>query len=175
MGVRLSGRGKISTDKALLYTVAQIVGSFLGACVAAYLTKGQTILPGPGQGYEMGHVIIAEFFFSAFLVYTVLNVATTSKQSGNDYFGLAIGSVVVVGAVSVGGISGCCLNPAVSTGLGLAHMTFALATGASVEWAVLCTNLLTYFTIPLAGAVLAVFLFRFAREDEKSGLYVQLE
>jgi len=53
------------------------------------------------------------------LVSVVLHTAASKSTAGNNYFGLAIGAVVMVGIASVGGISGGFFNPAVLLGLGL--------------------------------------------------------
>ncbi len=47
----------------------------------------------------------------------MLNVATAKGTSGNSFYGLAIGFTVLVGAFSVGNISGGAFNPAVATGI----------------------------------------------------------
>ena len=46
--------------------------------------------------------MICEFWYSMALVYVVLNVATTRKGEGNQYFGLAIGFTVVAAALAIG-------------------------------------------------------------------------
>ena len=56
-------------------------------------------------------------FFTFALVYVVLNVATAKGTSGNSFYGLAIGFTVLVGAFSVGNISGGAFNPAVAVGI----------------------------------------------------------
>lgn len=52
------------------------------------------------------------------------------KAENNHYFGLAIGIVVMSGAISVGGISGGAFNPAVALGLcvssGFTNLGYAL-------------------------------------------------
>jgi aquaporin Z len=58
-----------------------------------------------------------EFPFTFALVYVVLKVATVKGASGNSFYGLAIGFTVLVGAVSVGNISGGAFNPAVATAI----------------------------------------------------------
>jgi aquaporin Z len=47
----------------------------------------------------------------------VLNTATAKGTSGNSFYGLAIGFTVLVGAFSVGSISGGAFNPAVAVGI----------------------------------------------------------
>jgi aquaporin Z len=46
-----------------------------------------------------------------------LNVATSKGTMGNSFYGLAIGFTVLVGATTVGGISGGAFNPAVGLGV----------------------------------------------------------
>jgi aquaporin Z len=57
------------------------------------------------------------------LAFTVLNVATVGGTKGNSYYGLAIGFTIMVGAYSVGGISGGAFNPAVAVGITLMHLS----------------------------------------------------
>jgi aquaporin Z len=61
--------------------------------------------------------LLAEFLFTFALVYVVLNTATAKGTSGNSFYGLAIGFTVLVGAFSVGNISGGAFNPAVAVGI----------------------------------------------------------
>ena len=78
----------------------------------------------------MTQVIVGEFLFTFALCYVVLQVATSKKTEGNSYYGLAIGSTVMVGSFAVGGIF--CLgafNPAVAVGLGLIHSTCWVGVG----------------------------------------------
>ena len=76
-----------------------------------------------------------------------LNVATAKGTSGNSYFGLAIGFTVLVGAFTVGGISGGAFNPAVVAGL---IVIGKLA--ASCAWIHLTGN--------VAGGILAALAFK---------------
>ena len=52
-------------------------------------------------------------------MFVVLNVARSKDTAGNSYFGFAIGFTVLVGALSVGKISGGAFNPAVAFGITL--------------------------------------------------------
>eukprot|EP00929_Paragymnodinium_shiwhaense_P060492 TRINITY_DN30204_c0_g1_i3.p1 TRINITY_DN30204_c0_g1~~TRINITY_DN30204_c0_g1_i3.p1 ORF type:complete len:292 (-),score=53.29 TRINITY_DN30204_c0_g1_i3:77-952(-) len=88
------------------------------------------------------------------LCFVVLNVAVASASQPNQYFGLAIGSVIVSGGYAIGGISGACLNPAVTMGL----VSSALGDGA--------LHGLGWMTAEFMGACVAVVLFRLVRPDE---------
>merc|ERR1719183_3319587 len=63
----------------------------------------------------------AEALFTAYLCFTVLNVAC-SRDKSKDMFGLAIGFVIVVAGFAIGGISGAYLNPAVAIGADFGDM-----------------------------------------------------
>ena len=110
-------RGALSWGQLIPYWLFQV----LGAACAALLVAHYAVLPeAVGCPFSWAQVVIGEFLFTFALCYVVLQVATSPKTEGNSYYGLAIGSTVLVGAFAVGGIF--CLgafNPAVAVGLGL--------------------------------------------------------
>ena len=114
-------RGALAWGQLIPYWIFQVLG---GAC-AALLVAHYAVLPElSGCPFTPVQVIIGEFLFTFALCYVVLLVATSEKTQGNSYYGLAIGSTVLVGAFAVGGIF--CLgafNPAVAVGLGLIKST----------------------------------------------------
>jgi aquaporin Z len=69
--------------------------------------------------------MLAEFLFTFALAFVVLSVATAKSVVGNSYYGLAIGSTVMVGAFAVGGVSGGAFNPAVALGITIMHLSAA--------------------------------------------------
>ncbi|MBX9636112.1 MAG: aquaporin, partial [Nitrosomonas sp.] len=91
-------RGKCTMADVPVYLTAQILGAVAGALTAQFLV---------GSGTAAGTIdvtksLIAEFLFTFALAYVVLNVATAKGTSGNSFYGLAIGFVVMAGAFSVG-------------------------------------------------------------------------
>ena len=56
------------------------------------------------------------------LCFVVLNVAATAKNKPNEYYGLAIGFVIIAGGYAGGGISGGAFNPAVAFGIDTASV-----------------------------------------------------
>merc|ERR1719182_588121 len=150
-------RGRMAVNEAATYMAVQIVGGFLGAFSYSVMTGGAFILA-PAWQYTAGAAVAVELMYSALLCYVVLNVATTAKDTGNQYFGLAIGLTVTSAAVAVGSISGCSLNPAVSFGSMLAG---AMRHGfSSVHfWAL-------YILTPFLGAYLAALMFLCVRPEE---------
>ena len=51
------------------------------------------------------------------LCFVVLNTAAAKNNTPNQFYGLAIGFVIIVGAYGAGAISGGCFNPAVALGM----------------------------------------------------------
>ena len=86
-----------------------------------------------------------------FLVFVILNVATSKATEGNSYYGLAIGFTVLAGAYAVGPVSGGAFNPAVGFG---PIVVDALAGDGSFG------NFWLYVVGPIAGGLLAVPVFR---------------
>lgn len=125
------------------YWVAQVLGAVFAALVTGYLKPDAVVT---AADPAIGQAFVAEFLFTFALVYVVLNVATARGTKDNSYFGLAIGFTVLVGAYSVGAISGGAFNPAVAVGitvLGLSAPAFL--------WVFIVANLL--------GGAAAGFLF----------------
>ena len=120
-------RGALCWCKLIPYWIAQL----LGAASAALLVAHYAIIPEfAGCPFSWIQVVIGEFLFTFALCYVVLQVATSPKTEGNSYYGLAIGSTVLVGAFAAGGIF--CLgafNPAVAVGLALIKSTCWVGAG----------------------------------------------
>src|SRR5215472_11702687 len=141
LGVYL--RGKLPLDDVAPYWVAQLAGAFLAAWLAKF-----TVHPGvvhtlsTSGAHQIFSAMLAEFVFTFALVFVVLNVATSKDQPGNQFFGLAIGFTVAVGAFAVGSISGGTFNPAVAFGAMLMGL---------LNWG----NFYIYLIGNLAGAALA--------------------
>ena len=142
-------RGALSWAQLIPYWIFQIAGA---AC-AALLVGHYAVLPELGAcPFTITQVVIGEFLFTFALCYVVLLVATSPKTEGNSYYGLAIGSTVLVGAFAAGGIF--CLgafNPAVAVGLGLIKSTCWIGAGL-----ISVTNL-------VAGAC-AALVYKFVEE-----------
>jgi aquaporin Z len=138
-------RGKCPTCDYVAYIIAQLIGACLAAGATLYLKSGASGLT-PGV-VSVGPALLAEFLFTFALCYVVLNVATCDSVAANSYYGLAIGSTVMVGAFAVGSVSGGAFNPAVALGIILMHVS---AIG----------NLWLLVLGELLGAVAAALLFR---------------
>ena len=137
-------RGRCEARDVVPYWTAQLVGALAAAVTVGYLRSGATVA---AMIPPVGPAIVAELLFTFALAYVVLNVATSKGTAGNSFYGLAIGLTVMVGAFSVGDISGGAFNPAVALGL--------CAMGI-VAW----PSLWLYLAADFTGAALAAVVFR---------------
>jgi glycerol uptake facilitator-like aquaporin len=97
---------------------------------------------------ERPAAFVAEFLFTFALAYVVLNSAMSKDTAYNSFYGLAIGMTVMVGAFSVGAISGGAFNPAV-------------ALGVVVTKLVNLADVWVHFVADLAGGLVAGITFKF--------------
>jgi aquaporin Z len=137
-------RGRCDTKDVAPYMIFQIMGAVLAALVVKFLKGGAAVLPLQPQTVP---ALLAEFLFTFALVYVVLNVAAAKGTSGNSFYGLAIGFTVLVGAFSVGNISGGAFNPAVAVGISVLGLS---------SWA----NIWIYLLADFAGAAVAAGAFK---------------
>merc|ERR1719265_435735 len=138
-----------------IYIVVQLVG---GVCAGlSYLALyGDAFNLAPTGDYGVIQAGMAELLYTFMLCFVVLNVACSVKSGNcpNQFYGLAIGFVIVAGAYSAGNISGGCFNPAVAFGIDVssAHKGFGYS--------------FLYLIFELAGAALASGLHRVVRPEE---------
>jgi len=143
--------------RALIYMAMQTLGGLLG-CVVAFTLYGNSFNLEPQGQFGIKQAAVSEILYTFMLCFVVLNTACTKANSGNQYFGLAIGFVIVAGGYAVGGISGGALNPAVALGVDLASV---LKHGFGYS--------LMYVLFEFVGAALAAGLFRVVRAEEFGG------
>jgi aquaporin Z len=142
--------GKIKKDDAIKYVGIQLIAGFVAAVVYSFL-KGKFFVPEPAAHTSWMTAFVVEALFTFLLVHTILRVAVSDKVKGNDYFGLAIGLALFVGAAAGGPISAGVYNPAVGVGPLLLDFT-KLSTREP--------NILLYVVGPLAGAALASYVYK---------------
>jgi len=147
-------RGKCPTSDLPGYLIGQLLGALAASFVVLHM-KGQPDLA--GQQIQLGNFalvpILAEFFGAFAIAFVVLNVATAKANTGNSFYGLAIGFTVVACAFALGPYSGGAFNPAVASGL----VAMGLASASSL-WIYLLGN--------LAGGAAAAVAFRFLSEAD---------
>ncbi len=144
-------RGKCEAKDVAPYMIFQIIGATLAA-FAVKLLKGATAVT-PLQ-LPIVPALLAEFLFTFALVYVVLNTATAESTSGNSFYGLAIGFTVLVGAFSVGNVSGGAFNPAVAVGISIMGLS---------SW----PNIWIYLVADFAGGLAASGVFKALNPADK--------
>lgn len=165
VGIALTCRGSkfkpsISWMSVGLYIGTQVVAGILAGLIGYGLTGSGNVWSPAAGARGVGPAFCAEVLYTFALVSVVLNVATTDETSGgNAFFGFAIGMTVFVGAVSIGQISGCVLNPAVGTGIILTHAFFGGGTQA-------LASIWLYWLGPLCGAALAAAIYFITNPQE---------
>jgi len=154
-------RGKLPARDVVPYMISQLFGAIVAALTSHFIT-GATFAPAPGATATVTQALLIETLFTFALALVVLNVATSRKNEGNSFFGLAIGFTVLVGAFAGGGISGGAFNPAVGVGPALANLILG-AGSLSQIW--------IYLVGPFAGGALAALMFRAQNpEDAEQGI-----
>ena len=120
------------------------------------LLRGYCISLLPDHKVFLDNNIILGEFSRCMLCFVVLNVAVAKKNlsESNQFFGLAIGLVIVAGAYGAGAVSGGCFNPAVAFGIDISSIFLGFG------WSFL------YIFFELVGAALAVFLFKLVRPED---------
>ena len=149
-------RGRCSIADVVPYIVSQVAGAVVAALTVKFLFAGEKMAAVQAMDLSktIPQALLAEFLYTFALAYVVLNVATAKANANNSFYGLAIGSAVMAGAFSVGGISGGAFNPAVAVGI----TTLGLAAVA---------NIWIYLVADFAGAALAAIVFKIINPDDK--------
>ena len=149
-------RGLLSVKEAIKYILSQLSGAILAVLLVNWLSESiLELLPmkvGPNPNVSPIQILIVEAIFTFALVLVILNVATNPKTEGNSYYGLAIGFTIMAAAFAGGGISGGVYNPAVGTGPIL--IDAIMGDGGTLS------NLWYYLVGPIAGAVLATYVYK---------------
>ena len=144
-------RGRCETKDVIPYWVAQLLAGVAAALVAVFLVgKSGT----PMEIKNVPAAFVAEFLFTFALAYVVLNSATSKDTANNSFYGLAIGMTVMVGAFSVGAISGGAFNPAVALGLAVMKL-------------VNFPDIWIHIVADFAGGLVAALTFKFLNPTDK--------
>ena len=143
-------RGRCEARDVIPYWVAQLAAAAAAAFVAVFLV-GKS-----GTPMELKNIPVAfaaEFLFTFALAYVVLNCATSKETANNSFYGLAIGMTVMVGAFSVGALSGGAFNPAVALGAGMMKL-------------VNLPDIWIHVVADLAGGLVAGLTFKFLNPED---------
>jgi aquaporin Z len=146
-------RGRMRGIDVLPYFGAQIAGGLLGAVAARMIVNPASIEAISFSGREIVVALFAEFLFTFFLAYVVLNVATSQDHADNSFYGLAIGFILFAGVSAVGALSGAAFNPAVA----IAASAIGLFSWSAI-WVFLVAN--------FAGGAIAALVFRLLNPED---------
>eukprot|EP00441_Pelagodinium_beii_P019355 CAMPEP_0197668156 /NCGR_PEP_ID=MMETSP1338-20131121/68415_1 /TAXON_ID=43686 ORGANISM="Pelagodinium beii, Strain RCC1491" /NCGR_SAMPLE_ID=MMETSP1338 /ASSEMBLY_ACC=CAM_ASM_000754 /LENGTH=456 /DNA_ID=CAMNT_0043247527 /DNA_START=15 /DNA_END=1385 /DNA_ORIENTATION=- len=141
-----------------IYSGVQCAAGVLAALSYTMLFNNSFNLQ-PAKGFGGDHAGLCELLYTFMLCFVVLNVAVARKnaQEQGQYYGLAIGFVIIAGAFGAGAVSGGCFNPAVALGIDISSLYYGFG------WCI------PYIVCELVGAALAAAAFKFIRPEDFGG------
>merc|ERR1719181_2023141 len=147
--------GKMEWVEVAIYAAVQIVaGICAGLCYLAMFRDSFNLEPTAGHSWWQAG--LAETLYTFMLCFVVLNVAASNVHGGkNQFYGIAIGFVIVAGAYSGGSISMGCFNPAVAFGIDIS----SAYSGVKYSF--------VYTAFELVGAALAAGAFQVCRGEQE--------
>jgi aquaporin Z len=155
VSVALGIAKKLDWNDVGIYICVQLVAGIL-AGLSYGVTLWHVFNLAPTPGFHWWQAALAEIIYTFMLCFVVLNVACSKQHAGkNQFYGLAIGFVVIAGGYGAGHISGGCFNPAVAWGIDVS------SAGIGFGWC------LAYTIFEFIGAALAAVLFGICRPEEK--------
>lgn len=145
---------KLPWQEVGIYMAIQIFGGIMGA-LSYMVMLGEVFTLGPSRGIAWWQAGLAEMFYTFMLCFVVLNVAASRKHADKDqFYGLAIGFVIVAGGYGAGHLSGGVFNPALAIGIDCSSAMLQFG------WCVV------YILFEFAGAGLAAVLYYIVRPDD---------
>lgn len=154
VSVGLVVRGKLKMFEATYCIITQFIAATCAGmvCYAIYDEHWENVgYPAVNNTDRRDAAFVAEFLQTFALVTVVLCTATTKAQSNNSYFGLAIGFVVLSGALVLGNTTGACFNPAIAM--------LAVINGSFED-------LWVFIAAPTLGGIAAGLIFRVLNPSE---------
>merc|ERR1719253_2500270 len=131
-----------------------------GLCYVLVFGQDNSFKLGPTPGHSTWQAGLAEVLYTFMLCFVVLNTAASNVHAGkNQFYGIAIGFVIVAGAYSGGSISMGCFNPAVAFGIDVSSSYYGV-------------KYCFFYTIfEFVGAALAAGAFKICRaaQEEDAG------
>lgn len=156
--------GKFPWAEVPTYIIAQMIGAFLGACVVylQYLphwaatedkaTKLGVFCTGPAIRNTSAN-FISEFIGTFILVFGILGLGTVTMAPGLGT--VAVGFLIWVIGLSLGGSTGYAINPARDLGPRIAHFVLPIAGKGDSDWSYAWIPVVA----PICGAIVAALTF----------------
>mgnify|MGYP003386389274 CR=1 FL=1 len=148
-------RGKLNLFEGFSCMAVQLTAGLCGGLLGFLLLGGEQW---SNTGYPLVEntsrrfpAFIGELIQTFALVTAVLGTATSKANDNRGVHGLAIGFVVLAGAITLGGVDGGCFNPAV-----------AMLTALHGDWA----DMPVYIFGPFIGGCLAAMVFHVTNPGE---------
>lgn len=132
------------------YIIAQILGAFAASLVLLFLFPKSQFLGSTIPTVDVWRAFVLELLLTFFLMVTIINVSTGSKEMG-IIAGIAIGGVVLLEATFAGPITNASMNPARSLAPNIVSGNIK--------------GLWLYMIAPVLGALLAVVSCKLIKED----------
>jgi len=141
-------------EVAIYAAVQTVAGICAGLCYLAMFNDSFNLAPTAGHSWWQAG--LAETLYTFMLCFVILNVAASNVHGGkNQFYGIAIGFVIVAGAYSGGSVSMGCFNPAVAFGIDISSAY------SGVKYCFI------YTAFELVGAALAAGLFQVCRGEQE--------
>jgi MIP family channel proteins len=143
--------GKLSTQRAVVLIVAQLLGAVVGALLVRYVVGGDLFdagtagAPTLGEGISVGKGIVLEAILTFLLVFAVFGTAVDDQGPWIKTAGLTIGLVISFEIMAFGPFTGAAMNPARWFGPALVGGTWSDA--------------LVWIVGPIAGAIIAAVVY----------------
>ncbi|TYP96260.1 MIP family channel protein [Tenacibaculum adriaticum] len=141
---------KFSWKEVPKYIVAQVLGALFASLILWFLFPTSEFYGATIPATDAMRAFVLELLLTFFLMLTIINVSTGSKEVG-VIAGIAIGGVVLLEAMFAGPITKASMNPARS-------IAPALVSGH-------LEHLWLYLLAPVLGAILAVTTCKLVKDD----------
>ena len=151
VSIALWAAGKLSTQRAAVLIVAQLLGAVVGALLVRFVVGGDAFdvggagAPALALGVAAGKGIVLEAILTFFLVFAVFGTAVDDRGPWSKTAGLTIGLVIAFDIMAFGPLTGAAMNPARWFGP-------ALVGG-------LWNDALVWIVGPIAGGIIAGVLY----------------
>jgi len=132
------------------YIIAQILGAFTASVILLFLFPTSEFLGSTIPTVTIWRAFVLELLLTFFLMVTIINVSTGSKEIG-VIAGIAIGGVVLLEATFAGPITNASMNPARSLAPNIVS--------GNVQ------GLWLYMVAPILGALLAVVSCKLVKDE----------